>query len=103
MPCYALLPYSCVDAVVPARGQGLVDTGLSIKLPPSTYGRVAPRSGLAVKNGISTGAGVIDEDYRGPVKVVLFNHSDTDFKSKSPRRCSARSPAPSASLPTLQL
>lgn len=42
-------------------------------------GRIAPRSGLAAKNFIDTGAGVIDADYRGPVKVLLFNHSDADF------------------------
>lgn len=35
---------------------------------------------MAVKNGISTGAGVIDADYRGEVKIVLFNHSDRDFE-----------------------
>ena len=34
----------------------------------------------AVKNFIDTGAGVVDEDYRGPLKVLLFNHSDVDFK-----------------------
>ena len=43
-------------------------------------GRIAPRSGLAVKNFIDTGAGVIDADYRGEVKVLLFNHADTDFE-----------------------
>jgi len=41
---------------------------------------VAPRSGLAVKNFIDVGAGVVDEDYRGNVGVVLFNHSDVDFE-----------------------
>ncbi|KAI1856190.1 uncharacterized protein JN550_013883 [Neoarthrinium moseri] len=46
----------------------------------STDGRVAPRSGLASKNFIDTGAGVIDADYRGPVKVLLFNHGEADFK-----------------------
>jgi len=40
---------------------------------------VAPRSGLASKHFIDTGAGVIDADYRGEVKVLLFNHSDVDF------------------------
>jgi dUTP pyrophosphatase len=44
-----------------------------------TDGRVAPRSGLASKHFIDTGAGVIDADYRGPVKVLLFNHGDADF------------------------
>lgn len=43
-------------------------------------GRIAPRSGLAVKNFIDTGAGVIDADYRGEVKVLLFNHADIDFR-----------------------
>lgn len=42
-------------------------------------GRVAPRSGLAAKHSIHTGAGVIDADYRGPVKVILFNFCDKDF------------------------
>lgn len=75
--------YSSEDAVIPAQGQGLVATDISIIVPVGTYGRVAPRSGLAVKHGISTGAGVIDADYRGEVKVVLFNHSKKDFEIKS--------------------
>jgi len=55
---------------------------LAICVPSGTYGRVAPRSGLAAKNFIDTGAGVIDEDYRGNVMVLLFNHSDVDFKGQ---------------------
>lgn len=51
-----------------------------------TDGRIAPRSGLASKNFIDTGAGVIDADYRGQVKVLLFNHSDLDFEGKFPSR-----------------
>ena len=58
----------------------LVSTGLAIKVPPGLYGRVAPRSGLAVKHGIQVGAGVIDADYRGEVKVLLFNQSQEAFK-----------------------
>ncbi|CCG22724.1 Dut1 dUTP pyrophosphatase [Candida orthopsilosis Co 90-125] len=74
--------YSSEDSQIPAHGQGLVSTDISIIVPIGTYGRVAPRSGLAVKHGISTGAGVIDADYRGEVKVVLFNHSDKHFEIK---------------------
>jgi len=71
---------SAVEIVVPARGRALVATDIAVMVPHGTYGRVAPRSGLAVKHGIATGAGVIDSDYRGNVGVVLFNHSDDDFK-----------------------
>jgi len=72
--------YAAKETVVPARGKALVDTDISIALPAGTYGRIAPRSGLASKHSIDTGAGVIDADYRGPVKVLLFNFSDADFK-----------------------
>lgn len=71
--------YASKEAVVTARGKVLVETDISIAVPANTYGRVAPRSGLASKHSIDTGAGVIDADYRGPVKVLLFNLSDTDF------------------------
>ena len=58
-------------------------TGIAIHTPPGTYGRVAPRSGLAVNHFIDVGAGVIDEDYRGEVRVLLFNHEGQDFKGGS--------------------
>lgn len=74
--------YASKEAVVPARGKVLVDTDISIAVPAGTYGRVAPRSGLASKFSIDVGAGVIDADYRGPVKVLLFNLSDVDFEVK---------------------
>lgn len=71
--------YAARDTTVPARGKVLVDTDISIAVPAGTYGRIAPRSGLASKHFIDTGAGVIDADYRGPVKVLLFNHADSDY------------------------
>jgi len=58
--------------VLPGR-RVVVSTGISVQLPPGTYGRIAPRSGLAVKHGLDTLAGVIDPDYTGEVKVVLQN------------------------------
>jgi len=72
--------YSAETKVIPARGKALVDTQISIAVPVGTYGRVAPRSGLASKFMIDTGAGVIDADYRGVVFVLLFNLSDKDFQ-----------------------
>ncbi len=44
-----------------------------MEIPAGHYGRIAPRSGLAVKQGLQVGAGVIDSDYRGVVAVLLFN------------------------------
>lgn len=70
---------SAYDATVPARGNALIKTDLQIELPPGCYGRIAPRSGLALKHQIDVGAGIVDEDYRGNVGVVLFNHSDQPF------------------------
>ncbi|XP_055639156.1 deoxyuridine 5'-triphosphate nucleotidohydrolase [Toxorhynchites rutilus septentrionalis] len=71
---------SAYEYSVPARGKQVVMTDIQVQLPEGCYGRIAPRSGLAVKNFIDVGAGVVDEDYRGNLGVVLFNHSDTEFK-----------------------
>lgn len=71
--------YSAYDCVIPSRGKLLVKTDIAIGIPSEHYGRISSRSGLAVKHSIDVGAGVIDEDYRGNVCVLLFNHSDEDF------------------------
>ncbi|KAG4217397.1 hypothetical protein PC116_g34122 [Phytophthora cactorum] len=71
--------YASQATTVPSRGKALVETDIAVAVPAGTYGRIAPRSGLAAKHFIDTGAGVVDADYRGPVKVLLFNHSDADF------------------------
>lgn len=61
---------------------GLVSTGIAVAIPKNYYGRIAPRSGLAVNHGINVMAGVIDEDYRGELKVVLINHGRFTFEIK---------------------
>lgn len=69
------------EAVTLAPGErAAVPTGLRIEIPPGHVGLVWPRSGLAVRHGIDTLAGVIDADYRGEVKVVLVNHGGEPFR-----------------------
>jgi len=69
------------EAVVLAPGgRAAVATGLHVEIPAGHVGLVWPRSGLAVRHGIDTLAGVIDSDYRGEVRVVLVNHGDAEFR-----------------------
>jgi deoxyuridine 5'-triphosphate nucleotidohydrolase len=70
--------YSAEAVTIPVGKRALVDTGFSMAFEGNMYARIAPRSGLAVR-GIDVGAGVIDSDYRGPVKVLIINNSQTDF------------------------
>lgn len=65
--------------VIPARSRKAIKTGIKVVLPSNTYGRIASRSGLSFKNGLEVGAGVIDEDYRNELMVILHNHNDSDF------------------------
>ena len=63
----------------------LIPTGLFMEIPEGYEGQVRPRSGLAIKNGITVlnTPGTIDADYRGEVKIILINLSDTDFTINS--------------------
>lgn len=78
--------YASTPTTVKAKNKALVSTSLAIAVPLGTYGRVAPRSGLASKHFLDTGAGVIDADYRGEVKVLMFNFSDVDYEVKQGER-----------------
>jgi len=71
---------SAYEYLIKSNSWCLVKTGLILSLPEGTYGRIAPRSGLALYHGISVGAGVIDRDYTGEIGIVLFNHGNLDFK-----------------------
>jgi dUTP pyrophosphatase len=61
-------------------GRAAVRTGLAVAIPEGFYGRVAPRSGLAVRHGIDVLAGVIDSDYRGEILCALVNHGTEAFE-----------------------
>jgi len=67
------------DLVLEAGNQLLVPTGIAMELPMGYEAQIRPRSGLALKHGISivNSPGTIDSDYRGEIKVVLINHGKT--------------------------
>nr|DAF78742.1 MAG TPA: dUTPase [Caudoviricetes sp.] len=66
---------SPIDAIVPARGSRVIDTGVHIQLPHGYVGMLKSKSGMNVKHDI-TSEGVIDEGYTGSIKVKLYNHGD---------------------------
>ena len=68
--------YSIEGFTLQPQERRLISTGLAVAIPEGYYGRVAPRSGLATKNGIDVLAGVIDADYRGEIRCLLYNAGD---------------------------
>ena len=86
--------FSAYNYVISPGLRQLVDIDLSLSVPFGCYGRVAPRTGIALRNGILIGgkgllltktlfsffiAGVIDADYRGSIRVLVFNLGDEPF------------------------
>ena len=78
--------YSLNDLVIQPNSRDIVSTGVCATIPYGCYGRIAPRSGLTVKYGIHVGAGVIDPDYTGELKVCLFNLGSVPFEIKQGER-----------------
>lgn len=71
--------FSTQNMVIQSMTRSAISTSLAIILPEGYYGRIAPRSGLAVNRGIDVLAGVIDSGYRGEIKVVLMNLGTENF------------------------
>ncbi len=76
------------DIVLKPMERKLIPTGLFFEIPEGFEGQIRPRSGLAIKNGISliNCTGTIDSDYRGEIKVPLVNFSNEDFIIRSGER-----------------
>lgn len=71
--------YADTTCRIASGDRAVVGTGISVQVPTGHCLQIWPRSGTAVRNGIETGAGIIDADYTGELKVLLFNHGDTAF------------------------
>lgn len=68
--------YSIESLTIAAHDRAVVGTGLAVAVPEGFYGRIAPRSGLAIKYGLDVLAGVVDADYRGEIMCALINHGE---------------------------
>jgi len=89
LPAYATSQSAGMDllaavfepAVVKSGEIAIIPTGIAISLPEGYEAQIRPRSGLAAKFGITVlnSPGTIDADYRGEIKVILINHSSSDF------------------------
>lgn len=69
------------EVVLPPMGRALIPTGIAVALPPGVEAQVRPRSGLAVRHGVTclNSPGTIDSDYRGEIRVVLVNFGSEPF------------------------
>ena len=72
--------FSAECKIIPPCDRARIRTDIAVKLPPGTYGRIAPRSGLAANHFIGIGGGVIDGDFTGGIECVIFNHQNNPFQ-----------------------
>jgi dUTP pyrophosphatase len=75
--------YAAENVQIDSGQRAAVKTGLAVAVPESFYGRVAPRSGLALRAGIDVLAGVVDSDYRGELICILINLGEDSFSIKA--------------------
>ena len=71
--------YSATFVELPPKTRSLVPTNIAIAVPHGHYARIAPQSGMALRNSIDVVAGVIDADYRGSIGVLLVNNNDSNY------------------------
>ena len=67
------------DVIIPRRGKGVMRTRLAISIPVGTYGRIASRLGLAIKQFSNVTAGIVDADYHRELGILLFDHATDDL------------------------
>ncbi len=82
MDLYAELPH---DIVVSPGERALIPTGIAIELPDGYEAQIRPRSGLALRHGITlvNSPGTIDPDYRGEIAIIVINHGTEPFRVRS--------------------
>ena len=92
IPCFiqdgdaALDLYSSESISLPSQGHALIPTGIAMAIPKGYAGLIWDRSGLAAKNKLKTMGGVIDSNYRGEIKIIVYNLSTEDFNIEAGMR-----------------
>ena len=71
--------YACENSSISPMERKIINLGISVDIPRGFYGRIAPRSGLAINKGVDVLGGVIDSGYRGELKVILINLNLPEF------------------------
>lgn len=91
--------------VIKPGERSLIPTGLQMALPEGYEAQIRPRSGLAIRNGITmlNAPGTIDADYRGEVKVIAINHGEEEFVVNHGDRIAQMVIAPVTQLPLLEV
>jgi len=72
--------YSAETKIIEAQSSSIIRTDISIQFPDNIYGEIWGRSGLAKNHGITIGAGLIDTDFTGNIKVCIFNHAKIAYQ-----------------------
>jgi dUTP pyrophosphatase len=80
--------YAAGKTIIPPHGHSLISTGIAISIPAGIEAQIRPRSGIALKHGVTVlnAPGTIDSDYRGEIKIILINHGETPFVVKKGMR-----------------
>ncbi|MHA1769128.1 MAG: dUTP diphosphatase [Candidatus Thorarchaeota archaeon] len=97
--------YSTVDYELGAGERFAVPTGIAVEIPPGYEGQVRPRSGFALRDGITVlnAPGTIDSGYRGEVKTIMINHGDRPFRITKGMRISQLAIRPVPKVQFLQV
>ena len=94
--------YSPFEVVIPSKGKVSISTKLQLTIPENYYGKIEStnRSGLCLNHHVTVEGGVIDRDYMGEIKVILYNHGENEYKVKT-GDCIAQIICPKICYPTL--
>ena len=83
---FAIDLFSAENVLVPGKGKALVSTDIGIVLPENTCGIIMSRSGLALNQDVTVFPGVIDFDYRGSIKIIVYNNGHCNFEIRQGMR-----------------